>query len=57
VNKHTELISADRMITIDSVAAALWCSHGLAYGIMHDHLKFWEVCAKWVPRELKDREK
>jgi hypothetical protein len=24
---------------------------------MHDRLKFWEVCARWVPRELKDREK
>jgi hypothetical protein len=37
---------------IDSVATALGCSHGLAYSIMHDHLKFW-----WVPRELKDQEK
>jgi hypothetical protein len=24
---------------------------------MHDRLKFREVCARWVPRELKDREK
>jgi hypothetical protein len=24
---------------------------------MHDHLKFWKVCARWVHRELKDREK
>jgi hypothetical protein len=24
---------------------------------MHDGLKFWKVCARWVPRELKDREK
>jgi hypothetical protein len=41
---------------IDSVATALGCSHGLAYSIMHDHLKFQKVCTRWVPRELKDRE-
>jgi hypothetical protein len=51
-----ELIRADRRITIDSVATALGCSQGLAYSKMHDHLKFRKVCARWVPRELKDRE-
>jgi hypothetical protein len=52
-----ELIRADRKITIDSVATALECSHGLAYSMMHDRLKFRKVCARWVPRELKDQEK
>jgi hypothetical protein len=31
-----ELSRADGRITIDSVATALGCSHGLAYSIMHD---------------------
>jgi hypothetical protein len=52
-----ELIRVERSITIDSVVTSLGCSHGLAYSIMHDHLKFRKVCAQWVPRELKDREK
>jgi hypothetical protein len=52
-----ELIRADRRLTTDSVATALCCSHGLAYSIMHDRLKFWKVCAWWKPRELKDQEK
>jgi hypothetical protein len=52
-----ELIRADRRITIDSVATAPGCSHGLAFNIMQDHLKFQKVCSQWVPRELKDREK
>jgi ribosomal protein S25 len=52
-----ELIRTDRMVTIDSVATALGCSHGLAYNIMRDHLKFRNVCARWLPRELEDREK
>jgi hypothetical protein len=57
VQRVIELIRADRRITIDSVATALGRSHGLAYSIMHDRLKFREVCARWVPREQKDREK
>jgi hypothetical protein len=31
VQQMEELIRADRKITIDSVATALECSHGLAY--------------------------
>jgi hypothetical protein len=52
-----ELIRADRRITIDGVATALGCSHGLAYSIIHGRLKFRKVCARRVPRELKEREK
>jgi hypothetical protein len=51
-----QLIRADRRIMIDNVAIALGCSHGLPYSIMHDYLKFQKVCARWLPRELKDRE-
>jgi hypothetical protein len=57
VQRVEELIRADRRITIDSVATALGCSHCLAYSIMHDRLKFQKECARWMPRELKDREK
>jgi hypothetical protein len=56
VRRVEQLIRGDRRITTDSVATALGCSHGLAYSIMHDHLKFRKVCAQWVVRELKDRE-
>jgi hypothetical protein len=49
-------IRADRRITIDSVATALGCSHGVAHSTMHDGLKFRKVCTRWVPREQKDRE-
>jgi hypothetical protein len=52
-----ELNRADRRITLDSVATALGCSHGSAYRIVHDHLKFRKVWARWVLRERKDRKK
>jgi hypothetical protein len=47
----------EELIQSDSVATALGRSHGLLYSIMHDGLKFRNVCARWVPRELKDRKK
>jgi hypothetical protein len=50
VQQVEELIRADR-ITIYSVATALGCSHGLAYRIMHDRLKFRKVCARCVPKK------
>jgi transposase len=43
-----ELIRADSRITIDSVATALGCSHGVAYNILHNRLKFRKVYARWV---------
>jgi hypothetical protein len=57
VQRVEKLIRADRKLTIYSVTTALGCSHGLAYSIMHERLKFRKVCARWLPRELKDREK
>jgi hypothetical protein len=57
VQQVEKLIRADRRIMKDNVATALGCSHCIAYSIMHDHLKFWKVCAQWVPRGLKDQEK
>jgi transposase len=42
-----ESIRADRRITINSVTTELGCSHGLAYGIMHDRLKFRKLCVRW----------
>jgi hypothetical protein len=57
VQRVQQLIRADRRITIDSVVTALGSSHASAYSIMHVRLKFRKVCARWVPRGLKDREK
>jgi hypothetical protein len=57
VQQMEELIWAHRRITIDSVATAPGCSHGLANSIMQDYLKCHKVRTWWVPRELKDQEK
>jgi transposase len=57
VQRVEDLIRADRRITMDNAVTALGCSHGLVYSIIHDRLKFRKVYARWVPRELNDREK
>jgi hypothetical protein len=57
VQRVAELIRADRRITIHSVATALGYSHGLAYRLLHDRLKFLKMRVQWVPRELKDQGK
>jgi hypothetical protein len=46
VQQVEELIRTDKRITIDSVVTTLGYSHGLAYSIMHDLLKFPKVCAQ-----------
>jgi hypothetical protein len=50
VQRVEELIRADRRITIDSVATALGCSHGLAYSVMHGRLQCRKLCLRWMPR-------
>jgi hypothetical protein len=35
-NGVEDLIRADRRVTIDTIATAIGCSHGMAYLIMHD---------------------
>lgn len=49
VRQVEEMIQADRRITIDSIATAIRCSHGLAYSIMHDRLNFQKVCSGGCP--------
>jgi hypothetical protein len=42
-------VDRDRL-TIDKVVNALGCAHSSAYSIMHDRLKFRNVCARWIQR-------
>ena len=49
-----ELIHENRRITVEEVAGRLNVSVGSAYSLIHDSLKFSKVCARWVPKELKE---
>jgi len=52
-----ELIRENRRITVEEVAGRLIVSVGFAYSLIHDSLKFSEVCARWVPKELTEKRK
>ena len=56
--QHVEqIIRNDQHVSIDDIAHAVGCSHGTAYNIMHEQLKFRKVCAWWVPRRLTEEQK
>ena len=48
------MVLLDRRVTIDEVAYILQISHGSAYEMMHNKLGFHKVCARWVPKQLKE---
>ena len=52
-----KLICENRRITVEEVAGRLNVSVGSAYSLVHDSLKFSRVCARWVPKELKEERK
>jgi hypothetical protein len=57
VQQVEEFIQVDRSIIISQCSNCTMVFPWLAYSIMHDGLKFWKVCAWWMPRVLKNQEK
>ena len=51
------MVLANRRVAIDEVMCSLRISHGSAYRIIHDELRFHKLCARWVPRELTTEHK
>ncbi|KAM9455822.1 protein GVQW3-like [Clarias gariepinus] len=47
IERTRELILSNRHVTVDDVATHLQISHGSAYEIIHDRLKFRNVCGRW----------
>ena len=52
-----QFVNQDRRITIREIAAEMGMSYGSAWTVLRDHLEMTRVCARWVPRLLKDNEK
>jgi len=46
-----------RRVTVDKIAALFNMSHGSAYSIVHNDLRYRKVCSRWVPRQLSDDHK
>jgi len=50
-------ILADRRVTVREIANELSLSVGSVETIIHEHLKFSKVSARWVPKQLTDEHK
>ena len=52
-----DTILQNRRVAIDEVAHRLQISRGSAYETIHNRLAFHKVCARWVPKQLKELHK
>ena len=46
------IVTENRRVTQNDIAACLKISHGSAHHIVYDVLQFHKVSARWVPRQL-----
>jgi hypothetical protein len=46
-----------RRVTIDEIAVEFNMSHGFAYSIVHNDLRYRKVCSRWDPRQLSSDHK
>jgi hypothetical protein len=51
------MILDNRRVTTDEVACHLLISHGSVHEIIHNHLGFHKMCARWVPKQLTEEHK
>ncbi|GFV14031.1 hypothetical protein TNCV_525081 [Trichonephila clavipes] len=57
IDKVDDLERSDRRVTLRMLALKVDVSYGAVWTIVHDRLRFWKVCAVWVPKQLTDQQK
>jgi hypothetical protein len=57
VEQLNPLVQEDRSITVIDVANKMNISCGSAYSNIHKDLGYHKICARWVPKQLKDEHK
>lgn len=57
IEKIDALIRTDRRVSITDIASHTGISRGSVHMVVHDHLKFRKVSARWVPRQLKQEQR
>ena len=56
IEQVNAMIQTKRRVTTDEVAHHLQISHDFAYEITHERLGFLKVCARWVPKQLTEKQ-
>jgi hypothetical protein len=49
-----QMVTEDRRLTVEQIAANASISVGSVDAILHDDLKMWKVSVRWVPRMVTD---
>ncbi|GFS31671.1 hypothetical protein TNIN_449671 [Trichonephila inaurata madagascariensis] len=56
IDKVDDLVRSDRRVTLRILALKVDVSYGTVWTIV-DRMRFWKVCAAWVPKQLTDQQK
>ena len=50
-------MDTDRRVSIETISALFDVSVGTVHTLVHEELKMWKICAKFVPRVLREDQK
>ena len=57
IRERKNFMDKDRRVSIETISAKFDVSVGTIHTIIHEELKMQKICAKFVPRELREDQK
>ena len=57
IGQIKNFMDKDRCVSIETLSAQFDVSVGTVHAIIHEELKIWKICAKFVPRVLREDQK
>ena len=57
IGQIKDLMDKDRRVSLETISAQFDVSVGTIHIIIHEELKMWKICGKFVPRVLKEDQK
>ena len=57
IGQIKNFMDKDRCVSIETISAQFDVSVGTVHTIVHEELKMWRICAKFVPRVLREDQK
>ena len=54
IGQIKNFMNKDRRVSIEAISAQFDVSVGTVHTIIHKELKMWKICAKFVPRMLRE---
>ena len=57
IGQIKNFMNKDRRVSIETISAQFDVSVGTVHTIIHEELKMWKICAKFVPRVLREDQK